>query len=157
MEARTFIDALRVHPFVEGMKESYVLKIADMAMEVQFARDQTVFREGDLSGLFYLVLSGKLAVEVSAPGRIVRIQTVGTGDEFGWSALLGAEKQFQVRALEPVRALALDGERLRQACAQDPAFGYQVMTRALRLVAARLQAARLQLLDLYAPRGTKMV
>ena len=41
-------------------------------MEVQFARDQVIFREGDESSLFYLLLSGKVALEVTAPGRIVQ-------------------------------------------------------------------------------------
>jgi CRP-like cAMP-binding protein len=76
----------------------------------------------------------------------------------GWSSLLGhAGKTFQARSLEPVRAIGFDATRLRQVWEQDPAFGYQFMVRLLKVVAQRLQAARLQLLDLYAPRGVKLV
>jgi CRP-like cAMP-binding protein len=88
MEAKTLTEALRDHPFLEGMKPNHVQKMAEVAMEVQFSRDQVIFREGDESSLFYLLLSGKVALEVTAPGRIVRVQTLGEGDELGWSYLV---------------------------------------------------------------------
>ncbi len=158
MEAKTFTEILGDHPFVAGLKPSYIQKMASLALEVQFGRDEIIFREGDASSLFYLLLSGKVALEVSAPGRILRIQTLGEGDELGWSSLLGsAGKQFQARSLEPVRALAFDGARLRHACEQDPGFGFALLERVLKVVAERLQATRLQMVDMYAPRGVKLV
>ncbi len=158
METKALVDALREHSFLEGMKQNYVQKIAEMTMEVQFARDQIIFREGDESGLFYLLTSGKVALEISAPGRIVRVETLGEGDELGWSSLIGGEgKTFQARSLEPVRALAIDAARMRHACEQDPGFGYGVVARVLKVVSRRLQATRLRLLDLYAPKGAKLV
>jgi CRP-like cAMP-binding protein len=158
MEINTLAGVLREHPFVQGMKESHIVKMTDMALEIQFARDQVIFKQGDESALFYLIIGGKVALEVSAPGRIMRVQTLGPGDELGWSSLLGdGGKQFQARSLEPVHALAFDGARLRQACEQDPVFGYQFMRKLVQVVAQRLQATRLQLLDLYAPGGSKAV
>jgi CRP/FNR family cyclic AMP-dependent transcriptional regulator len=158
METKALVEALGGSQFLEGLKPNHVQKIADMAMEVQFARDQIIFREGDECGLFYLLISGKVALEISAPGRIVRVQTLGEGDELGWSSLLAGDgKQFQARSLEPVRALVFDGTRMRHACDEDPAFGYSLMLRMIKVVSRRLQATRLQLLDLYAPRGVKLV
>jgi CRP-like cAMP-binding protein len=158
METKTLTDALHDHPFLAGMKPSHVQKLAEMGMEVHFGRDEVIFREGDRSGLFYLILVGKVALEISAPGRIARVQTLGEGDELGWSTVLAdSAKHFQARCLEPVRAIAFDGLRLRQACETDPAFGYQFMVRLLRVVAERLHATRMQALDLYAPRGTKLI
>lgn len=158
METKTLTDVLRDHPFLEGLKPNQIQKMAEIAMEVQFMRDQLIFREGDESSLFYLLLSGKVALEVSAPGKIVRVQTLGEGDEMGWSSLVGGDggKTFQARALEPVRALAFDGARLRHAFSQDTAFGYEFLQRVLKVVARRLQATRLQLLDVFAPGGAKM-
>jgi CRP-like cAMP-binding protein len=158
METKALIDLLREHPFLEGFKPPHIQKMAEMAHEVQFGRDQMIFREGDECGLFYLILSGRIALEVSAPGRIMRVHTVGPGEELGWSSLLmGDAKHFQARTLEPVRALALDGARLRQTCEQDHGFGYLLMLQLVRIVAQRLHATRLQLLDIYAPRGVKLI
>jgi CRP/FNR family cyclic AMP-dependent transcriptional regulator len=156
----TLAELLKAQPFAEGMKESHLRKLAEMAMEVQFARDQIIFRQGDESGLFYVILTGKVALEASAPGRLLRVQTIGVGDELGWSSFLAeGGKQFQARTIEPVRAVAFDGARLRQACEQDPAFGYQLLRKMLKVVAGRLQATRIQMLDMYAPPpgGSKLV
>jgi CRP/FNR family cyclic AMP-dependent transcriptional regulator len=160
MDTQKAVELLRDHPFMEGMKQSHILKMAEMALEVNFARDQMIFKQGDESGLFYLILSGKVALEVSAPGRIMRIQTASTGESLGWSAVLaGGGKHFQARALEAVQTLTFDGTRLRQACEQDPAFGYQFLRKLLVAVAGRLQATRMQLLDMYAPvhGGSKLI
>jgi len=158
MAGKSLVEILREHPFLEGFKPEHVEKMAGMAREVQFSRDQMIFQEGEQSDLFYLLLSGRVALEVSAPGRIVRIQTLGEGDELGWSSLLEEEsKRFQARSLEPGRALAFLGTQLRQACEEDCAFGYALERQIIKVISSRLQATRLQLLDLYAPRGVKPI
>jgi CRP-like cAMP-binding protein len=160
MEKTKLVEVLRDHPFLQGMKTEHVAKMADLAQEVQIGKDQMIFRQGDESGLFYLILSGKVALEASAPGRILRVQTVGAGEELGWSSVMTeGGKYFQARVLEPVQALTFDGARLRQACQEDPVFGYQFMQKLLRVVVRRLQATRVQLLDLYAPvhGGSKLI
>ena len=52
-------------------------------------------------------------------------------------------------------SFAFDGARLREACDADCGLGYAVMQRLLRVVADRLQALRLQLIDVYTPMGAK--
>ncbi len=158
MESKSLVDILRQHPFLEGFRPEHVEKMAGMTQEVELPRDHRIFREGEEADQFYLLLSGRVALEVSAPGRIVRIQTLGEGDELGWSSLLeGGIKQFQARTLEPVRALVFQGTQLRQACEEECAFGYALERQILKVVSSRLQATRLQLLDLYAPRGVKPI
>lgn len=146
------VQTLVRHPFTEEFRPTDVEKLAAMASEVSFAKNDVIFREGDVSSFFYLILSGTVALEVTAPGRTVRISTLCTGDELGWSSLTpGHTKQFLARALEEVRALAFDGARLLNAGNEDCAFGL-VLTRAmLNVVARRLHATRIQLLDLYRP------
>jgi CRP-like cAMP-binding protein len=125
-----------------------------MAGEMSFRRDELIFRQHDESSLFYLLLEGRVALEVAMPGRTLRIQTVGPGEELGWSSMLTpVKKQFQARSLEAVRALAFDGARLRAACDADSALGYDLMRRVLGVVADRLQNTRLQLIDMYSAPG----
>jgi CRP-like cAMP-binding protein len=160
MDRTKLVEVLRDHPFLQGMKAEHVARMADLAQEVQIGKDQMIFRQGDESGLFYLILSGKVALEASAPGRVLRVQTVGAGEELGWSSAMSeGGKNFQARVLEPVQALTFDGARLRQACQEDPVFGYQFLQKLLRVVVRRLQATRMQLLDLYAPvhGGSKLI
>lgn len=143
---------LRRHPFVDAFEPAYVDKLAGLARAVQFQRDQVVFHEGDECNDFFLIVSGLMALEVEEPGSTLRVQTLSSGDELGWSALLMASgKYFQARALEKVEALAFDGPQLLAECRKDPAFGFAFMQRLLGVVAARLQHTRLQVHDLYSP------
>ena len=104
------------------------------------------------ASFFYLLTGGKVALEVAAPGKTIRIATLEAGDELGWSSILSpARKHFHARSLEAVRAFAFDGKALGEACLADAGFGYEVFRRVLEVVAERLQATRMQLSDLYAP------
>lgn len=143
---------LRKHPFVEAFEPAHVEKLAALATNVRFARDQVVFHEGDECSEFYMIVSGTIALENEEPGHTLRVQTLGAGDELGWSALLmGSGKHFQARALESTEVLAFDALALLSACKEDPAFGFALMHRLLGVVAGRLQATRLQVHDMYSP------
>ena len=140
------------HPFVAGLPARLIEELAPLARETHFAPDQVIFREGEDCHDFYLVVAGRVALEIVSTGAPLRVQTVSGGDEFGWSAMLsGQGKYFQARALEPVTALAFDDKVLLAACNADTAFGYAFIYRVLEVVSERLQATRLQVLDHYSP------
>jgi CRP-like cAMP-binding protein len=125
-----------------------------MGSQARFQPGELIFREGDHSSLFYLLVSGNVALEVVSPGRPVRMATLVAGEVLGWSSLTGdTGKQFQARALEEVRALAFDGTRLRHACEADFAFGFALMRAIVAVMADRLHTIRVQFLDAYTPVG----
>lgn len=143
---------LRHHPFVLEFERRHVEKLASLARDIRFERDQVIFREGDDCSEFYLICSGLVSLELVAPGHVFRVQTLFAGDELGWSALLmGSGKQFQARVLERTDALAFEASEVLAACREDTAFGFALMQRLLAVVAERLQATRVQLLDMYSP------
>jgi len=142
------------HSFLAGLAESDIQILTALSFQVHFQEEQIIFREGDPSSFFYLIQSGRIALEVLAPGHVLRIQTIGEGEELGWSSLLASvNKQFQARCLEPVTAFAFDGAQIVARCEDDPALGFRLLRRVLATVADRLRATRLQLLDVYAKRG----
>ena len=146
---------LREHPFTEGFWPEHIDLLAGMAAEVRFKPGELVFHEGDRSSLFYLLISGLTALETLTPGRALRVSTLYPGEVVGWSSVVGSDsKQFQVRALEEVHALAFDGARLRHACEADFAFGFAFMRSVLKVTADRLHAIRMQLVDVYTPVST---
>lgn len=143
---------LQEHPFTKGFWPEHVSRLATMAAEVQFAPGELIFREGDHSSLFYLLISGNVALEVLPADRPVRVSTLFAGEVLGWSSVTGDNgKQFQARALEEVHAFAFDGARLRHACEQDYAFGFFFMRAILSVMAERLHSIRAQLLEVYSP------
>ncbi len=149
MTQEELVGIIRNLPFAEGFRPEHIEKLASLAGRVRFARNQLIYREGDTSSFFYLLLEGTVALDVNAPGHAVRIATLGAGEELGWSSLTPEHvKHFQARALEDVRALVFDGARLLHACDEDCAFGYAVSRAVLKVVARRLHATRIQLLDI---------
>ena len=144
---------LQDHPFTKGFWPDHVTRLAAMAGDVKFAPGELIFHEGDHSSLFYLLISGNVALEVLPAARPVRVATLFAGEVLGWSSVTGEVdgKQFQARALEEVHALAFDGARLRHACEEDYAFGFFFLRAVLNVMSERLHAIRAQLLDIYSP------
>ena len=147
-------DLLSDHAFCRDFWPDHVAKLAAMASDAHFQPGELIFHEGDHSSLFYLLVSGNVALEVVAPGHPVRVATLVAGEVLGWSSITGdTGKQFQARALEEVHALAFDGARLRHACEGDFAFGFVLMRAVLAVMAERLHSTRVQLLGAYTPVG----
>ena len=148
----TLADTLRAFSSLAELAPQQLDRLAGLAREVRFQAGDVIFREGDAEDEFYLITDGAVALEIRAANRIIRVQTVTEGEELGWSAALPeSRKHFQARALKTVRALAFQGDELRTLGDEDPAFGYRFTRAMLSVVAQRLQATQLQLLDLYGP------
>ena len=146
---------LQAHPFTRGFWPDHIARLSAMASQVTFRPGELIFREGDHSSLFYLLVTGNVALEVLPPGHPIRVATLYPGDVLGWSSVTGDSdgKQFQARALENVRALAFDGARLRHACEEDYAFGFYFMRSILNVMSERMHSIRSQLVELYSPAG----
>lgn len=151
MSAETLERVLGEHPFLKGIEKSYLQVLAECGSNVRFDAGEVIFREGEPANLFYLIRHGRVAVETYAPDRgPVIIQTLGEGDLLGWSWLIEPYRwRFDARAIELTRAIALDGECLRGKCEEDHGLGYELMKRIAHVIEHRLQATRLQLLDVY--------
>jgi CRP/FNR family transcriptional regulator, cyclic AMP receptor protein len=156
MSAATLLATLKKHPFVDDFQPEHVERLRGLAREVSFAADQVIFSEGDDTHEFYLIVEGRVALEMQEPDHVLRVQTLSAGDELGWSSvLMGRGKYFQARALERTEALAMDGAQLLAACRADPTFGFAFMYRMLGVVSERLQATRLQLHDMHSPKAKR--
>ncbi len=138
--------------FFAGMEPALIERIADCATEARFGRDEPIYREGDPSDRFYVIMEGRVAVRIhGVPRGDIMIQTLEGGDVLGWSWLVPPyRKRFAAQATEPTRALAFDGAALRRMCESDHDLGYEILKRFVGVIADRLQAARMQLIDVYA-------
>lgn len=152
---RTLETILAEHPFFAGLDARSLQIIAGCASNVVFEEGQMIFREGEQADRFYLIREGRVALEVHAAGiGTLTIQTLDAGDILGWSWLVPPYRwHFDARAVEQTRAIALDGECLRRKCEEDHDLGYELLKRFAEIITQRLQATRLQLLDVYSARG----
>jgi CRP/FNR family cyclic AMP-dependent transcriptional regulator len=142
---------LKEHPFLAGLEQRHLEFLIGCASNVRFAADEFLCKEGQESDASYLVRSGRVTLEISVPGRgPAQLQTIEAGEVLGWSWLYPPYRwQFDARAVEPVRALRLDGNCLRAKCEGDHDLGYELVKRFLYQVHTRLERTRLQLLDIY--------
>jgi CRP/FNR family transcriptional regulator, cyclic AMP receptor protein len=138
-------------PFFAGLGESFTTLVSGCAKNVRFEAGQYLFHEGDPADEFYLLRHGRVALQLTAPGRgIVTFLTVGPGELAGVSWLIPPYKwTFDARATELTRAIAIDANCLRQKCEADHDLGYEVMKRFMTILVQRLQATQLQILDVY--------
>lgn len=155
--AETLEGILEQHPFFRDLAPEFLQTITGCAANVRFNAGAMMCTEGDEANHFYLLRAGKIAIEVFAPGRRpLTIQTLSDGEVLGWSWLFPPHRWiFDARAVEDVRAIALDGKCLRHKCEDNHDLGYQLMKRFSAIMVARLQATRLQLLDLYGADAAK--
>jgi len=152
MKTKTIEDLLAESAFFKDLAPAYRRMLAGCGRNVVFKAGDLVFREGDESHKFYLLRAGKVALEIRVPGRgAIILQTVNEGEVLGWSWMVPPyKKQYDARAVELTRAIAFDGACIRKKCEEDPKLGYEFFKRFAVLIAQRLSAARLQLLDMYA-------
>ena len=85
---------------------------------------ETIFRAGDTSYDFVVVLQGMVAIVEHDRGAERLIAVHGAGRFLGELNLLTGEKAFVSAVVrEPGEVLAVPAERLRELVARDPAFG----------------------------------
>lgn len=141
---------IKDHPFFAGLDESFVELLAGCAKNARFEAGEFILEEGGPADHFYLIRHGKAALQLHAPGGALTVQTLGEGDVAGVSWLFAPYRwSYDVKAIEPVVALAMDAKCLRDKCEADHSLGYELMKRFVPVLTQRLQATRLQLLDIY--------
>ena len=144
---------LSENPWFKSLKPIHFQKLVEIAVEKSWPKGAIIFREGDQNDYLYLIEDGRIALEIYVPsqGRVT-ILTLGSNDLFGWSAVtpVAGTRTASARAIQPAQAIGFDSQALREACDADHELGYQVYRRMNNVVAGRLSATRLQLLDMYA-------
>jgi CRP-like cAMP-binding protein len=147
------MEALRKIPWFNELKAEHLHKIASISRLRPMRAGEVIFREGDTHESVYIVIEGRVGLEMFVPHRgKVRFYTAEPSEIFGWSSVTpnvhlrtaGATAVFDGVLIKT------DAEKLNRACDEDHDLGYLVMRRLARVVAGRLQVTRLQLLDMFA-------
>jgi len=126
-------ELLLEHPFFAGMEEGPRKLIAGCGRNEVFHAGDYLFREGDTADRFFLIRHGTVAVELHVPGHEpLVVDTLQSGEIAGWSWLVPPHKW-----------------------ADDHSVGYEVFKRFIPVIAGRLSAVRMQLMDVYGDPGKR--
>lgn len=142
---------LREHRFLEGLSAEHRLLLVGCTKDACFAAGDYLMREGRRADVFYLIITGRVALETDVPGRgPVQMESLGPGDVLGLSWLVPPYREhLDARAVEPVDALAVDAACLRDKLEADHELGYALIRRVFEQAYRRLVRVRMQRLDLY--------
>lgn len=144
-------DIIKEHPFFKGFTADEINFISSCGQNKIFQQNEIIAKENAPANEFFLIRHGKVAICAIMPNRENKIiQTISEGEVIGWSWLFPPHRwMFEIIAIEPTRTLALNGKCLREKLDQTPELGYKLMKEFAQLLIARLNATRLQLLDVY--------
>lgn len=114
-------------------------------------RWQDIFREGQQAARFYIIHTGRVALETFVPrSGSTTVQTIDAGGALGWSWLYPPfQWQFSARAVEPVEAVAFGAASLRKKAEENHDFGYDLLLRVGRVMLETLHGTRRKLVKFY--------
>jgi CRP/FNR family cyclic AMP-dependent transcriptional regulator len=125
--------------------ESAVAAVTKQLQPVDFARQSTVFAEGEPADRMYIIISGKVKIGHRSPdGRDHLLAIMGPSDMFGELSLFDpGVRTASATTLTEVRAVSLDRDALRGWMAERP----EVAEELLRLLSRRLRRTHYKLTD----------
>ena len=151
MDIQSLERVLKAHAFFSTFSDEHIQLLTGCASNQIFQKGEFLIRKDSEATHFFLLRSGRVAIDLHVPSRgQVTTQTITTDDILGWSWLIPPyHYDFDGRALEQTRVIALDAVCLRDKCEKDAELGYTLLKTFAGEMTKRLQATRLQLLDMY--------
>lgn len=138
-------------PLLTGAPAADLDRVRSWCRPEEFRPGQLLLRRGEPADRLHVVTEGRVALSLHVSGRgDLTVETLGPGDVVGVSwAIPPYRWGLDGRAVDEVRTLVIDGERLRAVTESEEPLGPVVLRGVTRLLGERLQATRLRLVDLY--------
>ena len=138
-------------PFFAGLTDAQCEHLAGCATVERYPPGVYLLQEHAPAERFYVLLDGHVVLKTHLPhGQVATLETLGAHDPLGWSWLVEPRKwHYDGQVLEPTSALGFDAACLRDAMECDHDLGFVLQRRIIEAMADRLQATRMQSLDLY--------
>ena len=122
MNNQSAAEYLSAHEFFSEFSGDSLKFLCACSSIREINKGQILFRQGENADKFYVVLNGRISIEMPAiMGPTLKIQTLGKGQVLGWSWLIAPYKwNFQTKAEEDSELLQFDGAAILARCEQDP-------------------------------------
>ena len=119
------IATLRTMPIFADLAERDLVSLAEDMRSKEYAKDETIFRQGDESREVYFVRKGKVRIyKISPSGNETTIAIFTTNDVIGELAAIDQEpRSASAKAMTQVSLLAMSQERFLYTLQTLPRFG----------------------------------
>ena len=102
------IQFLKTVPFFDQLSNRQLKRVFDIMFERTYETEELIFEEGQPGAALFLILDGKIAIEIYRESSTTLLAILETGAFFGEMALLDeTPRSATARALERTRTLAL--------------------------------------------------
>src|SRR6266498_2567520 len=102
------VQFLKTVPFFDQLSNRQLTRVSDIMFERTYETEELIFEEGQPGAALFLILDGKVAIEIYRETSTTHLAVLESGAFFGEMALLDdTPRSASARALEPTRTLAL--------------------------------------------------
>lgn len=121
------IQFLKTVPFFDRLSNRQLKGVSDIMFERTYDADEFIFEEGQPGAALFLILDGKVAIEICRETNTTRLAVLEAGAFFGEMALLDdTPRSANARALEQTRTLALYRNDLNELVHRDAKTACQI-------------------------------
>ncbi|WP_347246627.1 cyclic nucleotide-binding domain-containing protein [Thermogutta sp.] len=140
-------EMLRRYPYFAKISEESLKEIAMMAEERSYPAGLQLFNEGDPADYLNIIVEGEVQIQYQlGNGEKRTVDTLVAGDILVWSALIEPYRTTAIGTTsKPTKVIAIKAKPLRELCDRDPMVGYRLTREIAKLLAHRLERARVQL------------
>jgi len=135
------IQFLKTVPFFNELSHRQLKTVSDIVFERHYETDELIFEEGQPGAALFLILDGKVAVELRRENHTTTLAILEKGAFFGEMALLNdAPRSANARSLERTYTLALYRNDLSRLIQRDPQTACQIYRALASMVGDRLRS-----------------
>ncbi len=134
------IQFLKTVPFFDELSNRQLKNVSGIMFERNYEADELIFEEEQPGAALFLILDGKVAIEICREDKTVNLAVLEKGAFFGEMALIDeAPRSADARALERTRALALYRSDLSELIQRDPQTACQIYRALASMISDRLR------------------
>jgi CRP-like cAMP-binding protein len=132
--------------FFADLSHDTLLHLAELAEEIACGTGEALFREGEAASRLYLLLSGKVNIQIQPIAIIQPLTMVSLstpGELVGWSGFM-PPSYYTASAIcqQDSRLLAFDGAAFNRLLDENPAVGLVIMRRMAVVISQRLRTVQ---------------
>jgi CRP/FNR family transcriptional regulator, cyclic AMP receptor protein len=148
------IEFLKTVPFFDRLSKRQLKAVSDIMFERTYDVDESIFEEGQPGAALFLILDGKIAIEICRETSTTRLAVLEKGAFFGELALLDdAPRSASAQALERTQTLALYRNDLNGFRHRHPRTACQIYRSLATMIGDRLRSTN-ELVQMKIPADT---
>ena len=135
------IKFLKTVAFFNELSDRQLKTVSGILFDRKYETDELIFEEGQPGAALFLILDGKVAVEMRRENHTTILAILERGEFLGEMALLDeAPRSANARSLERTHTLALYRNDLSQLIQRDPQTACQIYRALAHIVGDRLRS-----------------